>query len=200
MWPFSKTKRQSEMHAVDALRAGRADIDVFQAAYAGWSNDHALNPYALQALYGLVLAAKRPVLDVGSGLSTIIMAVAAEKAGVPVHALEVDQDHWNKTTATLTQLRLKATVHKCDLERGWYALPDDFPAHFGLVLIDGPQHSAKDRAHVYDRIGDRMTDAVVMADDLIHDEVARPFNAWVVKNRHTTKRFGRFAYSQRWGA
>jgi predicted O-methyltransferase YrrM len=201
VWPFSKTKQSSApvspMHAVDALRKGIDDISVFKAAHVGWCSSYGLRPDCLRMVWQAVLAAKEPVLDVGSGLSTIIMGLAAEKSGVPVHALEADHEWAAKLEAQLAAFRIKTvTVHRCKIVNGWYELPD-LPGELGVVLIDGPQHHLPARVLAFDRLQSRIPRAVVMVDD-INMGLAGDFHRWVMATRRVTKRTENFAVSMPW--
>lgn len=197
MWPFSKTKNSSvSMHAVDALRAGRDDVDVFRAARVGWGSNYALRPDCLRHVWLHSLKSKEPLLDVGSGLSTIIMGVAAEKSGVAVHALEADPEWAGKLEGILAGLKIaNVKVHLCAIENGWYKLPD-LPGEFGVVLLDGPQHSIKDRALAFPHLKRFAPRAVIMADDIDLAGFGHPFHRFVIENRRVTKRLANFAISE----
>lgn len=186
------------MHAIDALRAGQDDISVFQAAFVGWGNSYSLQPQALREVYLQTLRQSRAVLDVGSGLSTIIMGIAAEKAGVPVYALEADPDWAAKVNAQLAAFNIKTvTVLSCPIVDGWYDFPeDDLHADLGLVLIDGPQHDLSDRIRAVTRLGARINTAVIMFDDIYHMGIGAPVHRWVIEKRRVTKRMANFLVSE----
>lgn len=202
MWPFSKTKPSSApaspMHAIDALRKGHDDISVFRAAHVGWCSSYGLRPDCLRHVWQAVLRASEPCLDVGSGLSTVIMGLAAEKSGVPVHALEADPEWAAVLEKHLADFRIKTvTVHRCRIVDGWYELPD-LPGELGVVLIDGPQHNIRDRTLAFDRLKSRIPRAVVMVDDINLPGMQQPFHRFVIENRRVTKRSENFAISTRY--
>lgn len=179
--------------AVEALRAGEW---VFGALADAWGNkSHSLRPAALQVLYRHAVELSRPVLDIGSGLSTIVAAVAAERSGVPVYALENDLEQWERVNAALDMLQLKAGLYLCPMSTvdRWYQVPADLPGAFGLVVVDGPM-DLPNRGRVYGSID--LTGAVVIADDMHHPQIARPFDRWVLETGRTVERFENFAVAK----
>lgn len=181
---------------VSALRAGDDSPETLCGLAQAWGNtSHSLRPAALQRLHRLTLAATLPVLDVGSGLSTIIAAVAAEKSAVPVFALESDKGYLAKLDAILAHLGLTVELRYCAMVGGWYAVPDDLPESFAVVNVDGPQDLPR-RGLVYQILADRIAGAHVIADDISFRPIAIPFNRWNLATGRVAERFGSFAVSR----
>lgn len=152
--------------AIEALKAGDPTSADFLALWEGWGNDYALQPDAIAAMWRLAKVTKGPVLETGSGLSTLVMAAA----GAEVHALEHDRAWYERTRGALARYSLSAKVHYAPLSEVdglvWYGLEQisDLPEAFGLVLCDGPQRRWG-REGLFRRLGDRIPRAVWIMDD-----------------------------------
>lgn len=114
------------------------------AIYA-WDNERwsAEEPYLAE----VVRAAEHtrgPILECGSGLTTLLMAPVAARRGVQIHALENNPAWHARVTAAIRQFGLSnVTVHLAPLrdfgEFDWYDAPlARLPNDFGLVVCDGP--------------------------------------------------------------
>lgn len=116
-----------------AIRDGTTDANVFLELYNVWNNNWALVPEALLACTLLARNAKGPILDCGSGLSSLCMAAATER---PVIALEQSPDWAFKIRRLAGEHGLtNLTVHESAVD-GWYI---DCPQHdYAVVVIDGP--------------------------------------------------------------
>lgn len=185
------------LQLIERLRGGDDSPEALCALSYAWGNtSHSLRPSALQRLHRLALTASRPILDLGSGLSTIVAAVAAEKAGVAIFALENDRGHFLKLGRALLDLGLKSVeLRHCPLVDGWYSIPRDLPDSFGLVVIDGPM-ILENRGRAYDLLGDRIKTAHVIADDINFQPIAFPFNRWTLATGRVAERFGSYAVAR----
>jgi hypothetical protein len=165
--------------AVMALRTDTHDGRHFTVMHTDWGNKFAAPPEMLAAAYLMALEADGPLLETGSGLSTIVLGLAAEKAGVNVHALEHDPDYYRRTIAALKRYNLvNVRLHYAPLRNHgdclWYEVPADLPERFALVLCDGPQRRFGRRG-LFSQLGDRIADAKLIADDM--DDAAE--RAWL---------------------
>ena len=114
------------------------------AIYA-WDNERwSAEEQYLAAVVRAVEHTRGSILECGSGLTTLLMAPAAERAGVELHALENNPDWHARVTGTIRELGLtNVTVHLAPL-RGfgdfdWYNAPlAELPNDFGLVVCNGP--------------------------------------------------------------
>jgi hypothetical protein len=182
---------------VAALRAGNDSWETFNALFNAWGNrTYSLKPVVLQRLYRIGLTVPLPILDIGSGLSTIVAAVAAERAGIEVHALESGEAYVPRLQNMLEALNIGGvSVHLCETRDGWYAIPQDLPDAFGLVVVDGPMELAN-RGLVYDLLADRLASACVIADDINIRSIAQPFNRWTLAAGRVAERFGSYAVAR----
>jgi hypothetical protein len=84
------------------------------------------------------------VLECGSGLSTLLLAITAGRLGHHVHTFEHDSDCRDKLHRLIERYHLRnVTVHHTPIRSygsfDWYELPDsDLSRNFSLVICDGP--------------------------------------------------------------
>lgn len=94
--------------------------------------------------------AQGPILECGSGLTTILVGAIAQRTGQAHWALEHMPAWAAKVQKRLQQHQLDA-VHLCVSplkdygDFGWYDPPlDTMPENFSLVICDGPPSTTKD--------------------------------------------------------
>lgn len=179
-----------------SLKSGNDNIEVFNELFRVWNNTASMNAYQLQMIYRLATASTAPILECGSGLSTVVLSIAADLAGVPVITLE-NSDQWaGRTRKALEDAQTRSvTIHVSDSPEGWYSLPDALPDCFGLVIIDGPGPTGdiRERGRIYSVLKDQIKDAVIFADDVSFNPVAKDFDQWVFENERVSERYQRFA-------
>ncbi len=127
--------------ALKAVRAGTEGPEEFLAFAEKWGN----SPWVagdglLTAWIPLARETAGPILEVGSGLSSLLAAAANPDA--QVWALEHDREWAERVRAAAEEHGLSnLTVVRTPLVDGWYAVPDTMPKHYSLILVDGPPHS-----------------------------------------------------------
>lgn len=178
------------------IRRGDTSLEAFVGLWREWGNPFSLNPYALRAAFLEALAASCPILELGSGLSTAVLGLAAERSGVPVFTLEESPSYASLTRDFIERESLAVRLHLSVLTDGWFQLPADLPHSFGLVVVDGPQADLAQRGQLYARLADRIKAATVIADDIRIHAIARPFDRWVLTNHRRAERFTNFAISR----
>lgn len=166
-------KQRAGLGLVDALRAiaaGREEIEGISELFDAWSNPYAASPVTLLALAAVARRADGPILECGSGLSTLVMGAAAPH--LAVHALE-------DSPVFAEHVRLQAERHGLDninvhcrpISGTWYDM-DGLPAGgWGLVFIDGPRRTIGGRAAAFTHLV--LDGAIVVVDD-VQDEGGLP--------------------------
>jgi hypothetical protein len=130
---------------VDRLRSGAAiDRELLGTARRAWGNE----AWSADLRYleeGTTRASRStaPILECGTGLTTLLACAVAERNGVPVHCLEQDASWVDVVRGALARYGLKARVSYAPLvphdDFVWYDLRGiELPKRFGLVLCDGP--------------------------------------------------------------
>ncbi len=114
-------------------------------ASSGWGNESwgALEEY-LESCLAHALAANGPILECGSGLSTVMVGAIAKRRGVRHWALEHQPKWARKVQRCLDRYQLDSTV-LCTTplkdfgDFHWYDAPlQSMPESFALVVCDGP--------------------------------------------------------------
>jgi hypothetical protein len=150
----------------------------------GWSNDgFAANLEYLEAVADHALQTNGPVLECGSGVTTILMGILCGKRNIGVWSLE-HHDEWRQRVTGVLADNDIAGAKVCSaplLEYGefvWYDPPfAQMPAVFSLVICDGPPGSTEGgRYGLLPVLGDRLKDATILLDD-----AGRPGEAELIK-------------------
>lgn len=120
------------------------DPALLSALHAAWGNaGFSAVPAFLAEVAARATVETMPILECGSGLTTLVLGVLAGRRGIPVWSLE-HNPAWHARVAGALRAAGIAGVHLSlvPIERrgdySWYAAPTDLPAQFGLVVCDGP--------------------------------------------------------------
>lgn len=131
--------------ASDPTAALTGDSPILRKLVYGWGNEawSALDEY-LAACIEEALECEGPILECGSGLSTLLLGVVAHQRGIRHRALEHTPDWAERVEGMLEAYGLGQTrVVRAPLVSSdgfdWYAVePDDLPGGITLVICDGP--------------------------------------------------------------
>lgn len=149
-----------------AIRDGRETLEDLIELHEAWGNPFAASVVLLAALARVVRARGSPVLELGSGLSSLVMAAANPSAAI--HVVE-------NSPVFAEHLRIEAAkhglanihIHCRPLKGGWYDLAEVPAAPWSVVLIDGPSRKEGARKLAFERLN--LGEAVVLADDVQRD-------------------------------
>jgi hypothetical protein len=138
-------------HALRSFRAnpssGLGKHDLLERLRYGWGNEGwSAGPEFLAAALELALQPNQRILECGSGLSTVLMAIAAQKSGSTLVTLEQSPTWAHTVTRSLARhaATQSATVLVCPLKDygsyHWYDVPLDAlrPGGFTAIICDGP--------------------------------------------------------------
>lgn len=187
-------RRSAPLHAlVSELRAGtEASLETYAELVTAWGNEeYSASPEYLAAIAAAVRETPGPVLECGSGLSTIVIAIECERYGVDAYSLEHDPFWVARTRAELRRHGL-ARVRVLDSplrsygEFAWYGVPDELPDSFSLVVCDGPPAEGSGRYGLLPLLGDRIYGEILL------DDAARAHEEWVIST--WIARFGVHAF------
>jgi hypothetical protein len=165
--------------AFDKLIGGDSSPEVFNEIFLYYAEPYSMGPKSLSEVYHRCLAAKGPILECGSGISTIIAGIACQRNGQTVHALEHDMEWftqvrnfvnlWKVRGVALYYAPLQEYPGGDDANRPmrWYGdgVIDDLPEKFDVAIIDGPPRM-HGRDGVYKLVGDKIKDALWIVDDV----------------------------------
>ncbi len=188
--------------AVAMLRAGKVTAEALAWLQAGWSNTKwAAQGTFLLSCYKVARKHGGPVLELGSGLSSIVMALGCSGE---VHCLEHDpiwasKLHQAAEKYGITNIR----IHLCPLQDypggRWYRIPE-LPGRFSFVVNDGPPRVSGNRGLLYELMGDRLT-GPLLVDDADDEREFMALKAWSDANDRDVSTLGQedrmFAISTR---
>ena len=178
----------SAIQSVRRLPAGDApSTAMLQQLESGWSNDGmAAQLRFLDEVSRRALATPGPVLECGSGLTTLMLALLAARRGVDVWTLEHFPDWHTRVSETLTRYNLPHVNNvlaplKDYGDFSWYDAPlEQLPERFSLVVCDGPPGTTKGgRVGLVPVLKNRLgPGTVILLDDANREEEAQAMARW----------------------
>jgi len=141
----------SAMQHLAAIPANEAPgLDVLTELAQAWGEDgfRAVGGY-LEEVTRWAAEARGPVLEIGSGLTTLIIGSMAGRRGLPVWTLEHHQEFFRNTEAklkryNLTNVHLTLAPLRDYGDFCWYDPPiNELPRDFSLIVADGPPGDVK---------------------------------------------------------
>jgi predicted O-methyltransferase YrrM len=182
-------------HMVAQIRAGKATTELFREARRAIQNPFSATEDVLLTATLAAKQAKGPILEIGSGLSTIALAAATDQT---VWCVEHDEV-W---AARTKQMAVEAGTHNiaiwtAPIKGGWYdtSVMDDAPAKFSLALNDGPPRSLASRMPFFAYFGDRAD--TIVADDADDSGYRSAIEKWCAQHGRKLTMVGRAAYIER---
>jgi len=177
--------------AMEKLITGDNSKEVFETIWKYHNNDFSMGPHSLKTIYDKAKEAKGPILEVGSGITTIIAGLACQRNGQMVHALEHDIEWFRKIRNFIQLWKVKGVaLYYAPLKEHpeigepnspmppmWYGDLEDLPEKFDLAIIDGPPRRFG-REAVYKLAMDRIKDATWIVDDCDDPEQLRLVNKY----------------------
>ena len=171
----------------DAIKAGVEKPQDFYEAV-----DYANNPWGVQedVLMTCVKMAREcggPIIEAGSGLTTVLMAAA--NPDHLVYCLEHDAGFAQRTVKMAEEAGVTniAIVH-APIKNDWYAIESedfkDLPQEFGLCVVDGPPRELGDRMGVCDWFAN--LSRRVVFDDADNDTLVKRIKGWALMDARPT--------------
>ena len=169
------------------LQSGVVNSDIWAVLSARCGNYPYCAPEEMMdACYRMAKDSRGPILETGSGLTTIIMGMAIDGTDTELHTLEHDYKWFKKTRQLIARYDLKnVRLHYAPIKEydgteasAWYTLPESLPESFGLVVCDGPPRKVSDRMNLWRLLGSDIDLA-----DWIVDDVERGTEAYEVNGR-----------------
>jgi hypothetical protein len=189
---LSRTFRRA-VAEIDSLTLGEVPPrEVLERLQVGWGNEG----FAAQIEY-LEEVARRaattagPILECGSGLTTILMGLLAGGRGVETWSLEHVPDWRARVVQSLEQFEI-CHAHVCSVALrdyegfSWYDAPlEELPKEFQLVICDGPPGATHGgRYGLLPVLGARLpAGSVILLDDATRLGEAEVLRRWVTEAR-----------------
>jgi predicted O-methyltransferase YrrM len=172
---------------------------LLQRLWTGWGNQsYSGHPEYLEEVIRRAATTTDPVLECGSGLTTVLLGLFAGRRGVRVWTLEHDPEWYERMAKALHRFRIEGVELIFAPLRNygefcWYDAPTaTMPKRFGLVVCDGPPQKTTegDRYGLIPVMRDRLNAGSVILFDDVKTEGSDPIvSRWVQETRASTKVF-----------
>lgn len=169
--------------ALASVRSGRVTDGELTRLRMGWANEGwDAKPVFLKEVITALKMTTGPVLECGSGLSTVVMAALAPKR----HRVSLENHaNWaQRVRGVLQEHGLIADVRVAPLtDRGdglhWYSAVGTLPSSIGLVVCDGPDSYGRGRYPVLPLVRQSLAPgAVILFDDAAADGQPEVLDSW----------------------
>jgi hypothetical protein len=173
--------------ALDPAKAALGSGAVFDDLVYGWGNEgwSAQREY-LVACVDCALRTSGPILECGSGLTTMVLGIIAQQRGLSVWALEHLPTWGKRVEGYLSRYRIGSVrMHIAPLRRydgfDWYAPPlGEMREPFGLVACDGPPSATLGGRYgllpvMREKLGGG---CLILLDDAARDDEQAVVNRW----------------------
>ena len=169
---------------------GRGELPtrrMLQALTLGWGNDgFAANIDYLQEVARIATTTEGPILECGSGLTTLLLGLLAGRRGVEIRSLEHSAEWQQRISTVLTENRISNVEVLSSPLRDygafcWYDPPlQRLPDYFRLVVCDGPPGKTKGgRYGLLPVCGERLQrGTVIVLDDTNRPDELELVNRW----------------------
>src|SRR5437588_3730599 len=139
-------KLRRAVRRIEALPPGNIpSADMLIDLQIGWNNDgYVARTDYLKEVARHAAMTSGPILECGSGLTTILIGLLAGRRGVETYSLEHIADWRARVNKTLERFQIpRVQVLSAPLKEykgfAWYGPPlDELPKEFALVVCDGP--------------------------------------------------------------
>jgi predicted O-methyltransferase YrrM len=173
------------------FRDGTETDDDYNEVFRYAGNNYAADAGVLALCVGLARKCRGPIIETGSGLSSVLMALAGSEN---VYSLE-HAEHYAQQTLRWAGEAGVTNVGLCcaPMVDFWYDLAAfDLPNKFALGFCDGPPRLYGTRMRFFDEIAPRCS--AILVDDIKTDNgFARQVSEWAAANGRTFQILGRCA-------
>ena len=164
-------------YVADRIRGNEETAADFLDAFEFMDNPWGASDELLIIAVAGARKAQGPIIETGSGLTSVLMAAATDQT---VYCLEHSEHFANQTRAMAYAAGVSniAIVH-CGIAGGWYDIEDDLvemPKHYGFGLNDGPPRQLGDRMRFFDVFGDKCD--IILSDDANEAGYADRLTTW----------------------
>ena len=159
---FERRNGDAMGRALAEIGRGVETVATYETLWRVWGNQWSAQVDEMAVLVGAVRSTAKlsdaagaplPILEIGSGITTLIMVAACEEPR-QVWALEHDANwlarvsaearKWEAVDLKVCYAPLLPTWRGDGIEPGgaWYTLPPELPEQFGMIFVDGPPRDA----------------------------------------------------------
>ena len=178
-------------HVIPRIRAGIETEEDYNEAFQYGGNPYAADAGVLALVTGIARKCRGPIIETGSGLSSVFMAAATPGM---VYSLEHVEHYAAQTLAWAAEAGVKNLGLCCaPLKDFWYDLDKfDLPARFALGFCDGPPRMYGTRMKFFERLAPACK--VIVVDDIKTDNnFAQAVHSWATSHGMEMTVLGRAA-------
>lgn len=180
-------------HLIPQFRAGTESPEAYDEIFHFGGNEWAADPEVLALCVGIARKCRGPIIETGSGLSSVLMAAANPEQ--EVHALEHSDFYAERTRLLAKEAGTdNLIVHCVPSNDCWYDLARAPISHskFAFGFCDGPPRLMGTRWRFFQELAPRCQ--AIAVDDYGTDyRYAGKVNDWAALNGRSVQRFGRAA-------
>jgi len=177
------------------FRDGTETVDDYNEIFRYGGNNYAADPGTLALVTGIARKCAGPIIETGSGLSSVLMGLAT---GQTVWSLEHEQQYAAQTLRWCGEAGVRNVgVCHAPLRDFWYDIDAfDLPEKFAFGFCDGPPRMFGTRLKFFERIAPRCT--LVLVDDIKTDiNFSNKVREWAEVNGRTFSILGRCSLIQK---
>lgn len=177
------------------FRDGTETEDDYNEVFRYAGNNYAADPGVLALCVGIARKCAGPIIETGSGLSTVLMSAVTDQT---VHSLEHLAHYAGLTGSWCDEAGVENYRLICaPLKDHWYDVGRmNLPEKFALGFCDGPPRLYGTRMRFFEEFGHRCS--VILVDDIKTDNnFALQVRQWAEANGRTFSILGRCALIQR---
>lgn len=178
-------------HVIPRVRAGTESEDEYNELARCTGNAFAADAGVLALCVGVARKCLGPIIETGSGLSSVAMGAVSDSK---VYSLEHLEHYASQTLSLCTQADVpNVGVCYAPLVDGWYDLDKfDLPKKFALGFCDGPPRLYGTRYRFFETLAPRCS--AIIVDDIKTDVLfSGRVKAWAEANGRTFQVLGRAA-------
>lgn len=178
-------------HVIPRIRAGIETEEDYNEAFQYGGNPYAADAGVLALVTGVARKCRGPIIETGSGLSSVFMAAATPGT---VYSLEHVEHYAAQTLARAEEAGVKNLGLCCaPLKDFWYDIDRfDLPARFALGFCDGPPRMYGTRMKFFERLAPACK--VIVVDDIKTDNnFAQAVHSWATSHGMEMTVLGRAA-------
>jgi hypothetical protein len=167
-------------HVADKIREGKWTVKDLIEAIRYDDNKFGAQEDVLALAVGFAAQADGPIIETGSGLTTVLMAAATEHT---VYCLEHHPGYAQRLRVMAAEAGTgNIGLCVCSIKDRWYDLDGKtLPDRFAFGLNDGPPRLLGDRARFFEIFGDRV--GAMVCDDADDDSYRAYMTTWCIDRK-----------------
>lgn len=164
-------------HICQLVREGKETLEDYREAWEYMGNHYGALEDVIALSVIMARQATGPIIETGSGLTTILMAAA--NPNQTIYCIEHDPYYAEKLRERVRESGVtNVALVFSPIKDGWYdlSLHDDLPESFALGLCDGPPRALGSRMGFFSHVGDKCQ--TIICDDMDNEGYLNSITRW----------------------